>query len=339
MNAQSEQPRTDFKAKLTAHLSRAWSAIERFAFAPASALPLSILRIGIAATLIAQALLIAPSFLDLYAQTGILQGALRDRFSYLALPHIHWPTVLLSPLGLGESTILDATGLIYVFALVCLLLGWGTRKAAVAAWFTHLMLFSTGLLMNYGVDWVANSFLVYLIWIPSGALLSLDRWAGRAPPTPSPAARLSLRVIQVHLCIAYLAGGLEKAMGEQWWNGEAVWRALKLPIYGHHDVSWLAHVPWLAVIAGWAVLIIEIGYPVFIWPRLTRRVWVLATVGMHLGIALFVGLSVFGAFMMVPTFAVFGVSAEPRARGAFVWSAASLAFWRGRRPSPRAPQA
>jgi hypothetical protein len=51
--------------------------------------------------------------------------------------------------------------------------------------------------------------------------------------------------------------------------------------------------------------------PIFIWPRRTRRIWILATVGMHLGIALLMGLGVFGAIMIAFTVAAFGVSAEP----------------------------
>jgi hypothetical protein len=59
------------------------------------------------------------------------------------------------------------------------------------------------------------------------------------------------------------------------------------------------------------VIAVEIGYAFFIWPRRTRRPWLLATVAMHLGIALFMGLSVFAAIMIAFTVAIFGFSAEP----------------------------
>jgi hypothetical protein len=60
------------------------------------------------------------------------------------------------------------------------------------------------------------------------------------------------------------------------------------------------------------VLFVEVGYAVLIWPRSTRRPWVLAAAGLHLGIAISMGLAVFGAMMTVFTVAAFGVSAEPR---------------------------
>ena len=51
------------------------------------------------------------------------------------------------------------------------------------------------------------------------------------------------------------------------------------------DFSWLASHPWVAVLAGWAVLVVEIGYAVLIWRQSTRRAWILATVALHAGIA------------------------------------------------------
>ncbi|XXX74247.1 hypothetical protein WMF30_42045 [Sorangium sp. So ce134] len=57
----------------------------------------------------------------------------------------------------------------------------------------------------------------------------------------------------------------------------------------------------------------EIGYAFLIWPRLTRRYVVAATAMLHLGIAAFMGLGVFGAIMPVFTIAAFGVPADPGA--------------------------
>ena len=59
-------------------------------------------------------------------------------------------------------------------------------------------------------------------------------------------------------------------------------------------------------------LLVEIGYCVFIWPKATRKLWVASVVGLHLGIAIFLGLGLFGSMMCVLTFAVFGISSEPK---------------------------
>ena len=230
------------------------------------------------------------------------------------LPHLDGVIRALGPAGAGEASILLAVGALYVISLVALLLGLGTRAAAVLTWFVHLALVTTGRGTNYGADRLANVFLFYLVWSPSGAALSLDRLLARARSGPSPMARLALRVVQVHLCIIYATSGVSKAMSRDWWDGDAIWRSVMSPEYRRFgfDFSWLAHHPWLAIVAGWAVLAVEIGYAVAVWLRSTRRPWILATVALHLGIAIFMGMVVFGAIMIVLTVAAFGVSAELR---------------------------
>jgi hypothetical protein len=298
------------RRRAAATCARATHAAFRFVFAPASAMPLAVLRIGLASVLLVQAVMIAPLLFELYGQAGIVQGALRDALTRVELPHLGWLLRALAPLGVGEAPILVGTGVAYVLALMALLLGAWTRVAAALAWLTHLLFMVTADSTNYGADMFANIFLFYLVWAPSGAALSLDRRLGRAPAGPTPAARLALRVVQIHLCIVYLAGGIEKASGPAWWNGEAIWRALMLPEYRQLDLSWLARHAWLAAVLGWGVLVVEIGYAFLIWPRLTRRAWVAATAALHLGIAVFMGLGIFGAVMIVLTVAAFGVNAE-----------------------------
>ncbi|WP_437667217.1 HTTM domain-containing protein [Sorangium sp. So ce1182] len=300
----------------SAGLSRVASLIERFALAPASAEPLAALRIGLATVLLVQAALVAPALFELYGPAGILQGPLREAFAQIDLPGIGWLAERLGPLGIRETSLLAGTGALYVLSLVSLLCGFQTRASALSAWVTHRMLMVTADATVYGADLFANIFLFYLVWIPSGAALSIDRWMrgpSRAAAEPTPAARLGLRVIQLHLCVAYLASGLEKASGTSWWNGEAIWRSVMLPEYRQLDLSWLAWHPWIAQAAGWAVLGVEIGYAFLIWPRLTRRAVVVATALLHLGIAAFMGLGVFGAIMPVFTLAAFGVPADARA--------------------------
>src|SRR5262249_14398813 len=124
-------------------------------------------------------------------------------------------------------------------------------------------------------------------------------------------ARVSLRVMQVHLALAYFASAIEKATGIQWWNGELLWRALTLPEYRQFDMTWLASYPWITRVSGWGALSIEMCFIFLIWPKRTRRLWVALTVSMHLGIAVLLGLQIFGVIMCVLVISLFGISAEP----------------------------
>jgi hypothetical protein len=111
--------------------------------------------------------------------------------------------------------------------------------------------------------------------------------------------------MQIHLCVIYLAAGLEKALGRPWWSGEAIWQAVTQPVFRTFDLSWLARYPWIPMLAGWSTLVVEIGYAFLIWPRRTRKLWCMATVGLHLGLGLFMGLVFFSSVMILLTGCLF----------------------------------
>lgn len=291
-------------------LVRAFTA---FFFAPATARPLAALRVGLALVLLGQAWLLRAEVLDLLAHDGIVQGELSKYLGGSGTPRAGWLVDTLAPLGVSEAACLHALCALYVVSLAGLGLGLFTRFSAVMAWFLHWTLIRSAGTTSYGADTYAHIFLFYLMLVPAGDALSLDVRRARFCPVPTSAARLGLRVMQLHLCVSYLASGIQKSAGIQWWNGELLWRALSLPVYQQYDMSWLASYPWLCLIGGWTTLVVELGYCIFIWPARTRRLWIAAIVALHLGIGIFLGLGVFAVIMCVLTATLFGVSPERRA--------------------------
>jgi hypothetical protein len=284
-------------------------SLNKFFFEPASPLPIAGLRIGLSFTLLLQAALVGSDVFQLYGQEGWLQGTLGDFFSGGALPSLGSVARGLGALGVSDHTVILSLSSAYVVSLLGLLLGYRARLSAGVAWALHLLIIG-GHVTSYGVDQYANVFLFYLILAPAGAALSLDKRWGRVRGEPSSAARFFLRTLQLHLCLTYFFAGADKAVGAQWWNGEAVWRALMLPMYCPFDFSWLANFPWLAKLGAWSTLVVEIGYSFFIWSRRTRPVWIAAVLGMHFGIALFMGLGTFSLAMSLFTISLFAVPAD-----------------------------
>ena len=88
------------------------------------------------------------------------------------------------------------------------------------------------------------------------------------------------------------------------------------PPFSTFDLSWLARYPWIPMLAGWGTLVVEIGYAFLIWPRRTRKVWCIATIGLHLGIGLFMGLVFFSSVMILLT--VLSLSDSRRSPGGTV---------------------
>ena len=88
-------------------------------------------------------------------------------------------------------------------------------------------------------------------------------------------------------------------------------------MYGVRQKFSLRRVPddWRGY-AGVLICLLEIGYPVFIWPRRTRLIWLVSIMGMHVAIGLTMGMYLFALIMIVLNAAAFGPTVRlGRARG------------------------
>jgi hypothetical protein len=292
-----------------ASLARKWSsqclaAWDRFWFAPARPHTLALLRIlgggmllytHLAWTLQLGAFLGPDAWVD--RQTAILlnQGADGRSYawSYLYYAFAESPAVLWS---------------LHVAALVVLTMfaaGLFTRVTSILSFLITLSYCHrlTGSL--FGLDQINLFLVMYLMLAPSGSVWSLDRWLAMrrqpklAEPPPATMTNVAMRLLQVHLCVIYLFGGIGKARGDLWWDGSAVWFAIANLEYQSLDVTWLVHWPWLVALLTHVTLFWELFYPVLIWPRLTRPIFLALAFAVHGGIALALGMKTFGLAMII----------------------------------------
>jgi len=278
-------------------------------FRPVSARPLAGLRVGLPLLLLVHLVWLSNDVLPLHGSRGIIPWELTDLLHDPWIPGLPTLAKALAPLGISAHTAIIVLVSGYAGSLLSLALGFHTRLSAALAWGLHLSIVTSAFASFYGVDQIANTFLFYLLLFPSGRAWT---FASRSPSsrreTTIPVG--CLRVMQIHLCVIYLAAGLSKAMGRQWWNGEAIWQAVTQPVFSTFDLSWLASHPWIPMLAGWGTLVVEIGYAFLIWPRRTRKAWCIATIGLHLGLGLFMGLVFFSSVMILLTSCLFLVREE-----------------------------
>jgi Vitamin K-dependent gamma-carboxylase len=196
-------------------------------------------------------------------------------------------------------------------------IGYCTRITSVLTWLAALSYIQRSQVTVFGMDTMMNVILLYLMIGPSGAALSVDAllrrrqaaWAGEPyEPRPLVSANFALRLLQVHLCIIYLAAGLSKLQGVVWWNGTALWGTLanyeftplRFALYAGW-LRWLCTHRWIweLVMTGGTMytLALEIAFPFLIWQRPTRCLMITGAVLLHTGIALTMGLVGFGLFM------------------------------------------
>jgi hypothetical protein len=273
-------------------------------FRPVSARPLAGLRVGLPLLLLFHLLWLSNDILSLHGSRGIIPWELTDLLRDPWVPGLPTLAKALLPLGISAHTAVTLLLSAYAGSLLSLALGFHTRLSAFLAWGLHLSLVTSGFASFYGVDLLANTFLFYLFLFPSGRAWAFESRREETIPVGC------LRVMQIHLCVIYLAAGLFKGMGRQWWNGEAIWQAVSQPAFSTFDLSWLANHSWIPMLAGWGTLVVEIGYVFLIWPRRTRKVWCIAAIGLHLGMGLFMGLVFFSSVMILLTSCLFLIPEE-----------------------------
>lgn len=241
-------------------------------------------------------LFIAEDFAHLYGPEGWVDTdllAMQQGFPGLSIHHaISWAsgTLHISP-QVGCSLI------IAIYLSLCLLfaLGYAVRLAAAGLLALHISIFAVMKPYSYGVDHISSAMLFYLVLLPQKA--DFYCW-------------LYIHTVRIHLCIVYFFGGLVKSLGNNWWNGEALWKAMKLPYFKPYfglDIGWLASYPFVFVIGGLLVMVLELCYPIAMAIARIRNIWLGAIIAMHIGIAVFMNLLAFSLFMITWNIAAFMV--------------------------------
>ena len=282
-----------------------WDAWNRFWFAAVSPNTLSAIRVFAGAMLFYTHLVWSRDLYSFFGPNGWLP------IDYFRVEHGpaaegEWPSFAWTLFQHLESPWL--IWLVHIVALTCfflLMIGLFSRWVAVlSAFFAIMYAIRVTPGAYFGLDKVNCMLALYLMLGPCGARYSLDRlWrirAGGSSDVPdSWSANLAIRLIQLHMCSMYLFAGLGKLEGVTWWTGESIWLSIANTGYQSIDVTWLGHFPWLLHLLAHSTVFFELFYPFLIWPRFTRP-WLLATaIGMHLFIALCMGMITFGLVMLI----------------------------------------
>jgi len=290
---------------------RSWHTLKEFLFPLETDAWLACLRIGAGLQIIFYTLSFRADWMDVFAlnANGLVSREIAEAVTAsdsILAPRISWLIDGAGRLGITESIALSVTWWLLLAAGVFLVVGLFSRAAAIIAWFLHLCAVGSGELLLYGADIFTTIALFYLVVAPLPDSWTIDaRWR-RVKDRDPQLLGLCRRVIQLHLCLVYFFGGLAKCLGAGWWNGLSIWRALTRPPFNVIPpdtlVSWQAFLP----VAGIAICTIETGYAFFIWPKRTRLAWFTCIIGMHIGIALTMGLYLFSFIMIVLNVAAFG---------------------------------
>jgi uncharacterized membrane protein YphA (DoxX/SURF4 family) len=173
---------------------------------------------------------------------------------------------------------------LHIGCTLALLVGFATRPAAIAVFVLLVSWQNRNQLILDGEDSVFRLVSFYLMLMPSGRMWSIDRWLAnrwrgsandRCPLVPA----WSLRLLQLHMCVIFIAAGLHKLGGTAWLDGIALSYVSRLDdTFGRFPLPhWFFETPLLVRLTTWAVIVIEIVGPLLLWFKETRR-WALLTI-------------------------------------------------------------
>ncbi len=268
---------------------RVWN---RFWFGPISARPLGMYRIIFGILVLAHLGLICTELDYWYTDLGVLHG---DEARLLAGP------LRPSPLQYFQDPVSVRCAVAAVAAVaVAFTLGWRTRVMGVLLYLGMLSLYHRNISTNCGPDQLMMITCFYMMLSPCGAALSLDaRRAAlrRGTPAEPLIAPWAQRLMQLQLCLIYLATAAFKCHGKSWFGGTAVHYILFNHEVGQANLEWLAGYPITISLFTQTALIMEFSLGFLLWFRPTRKWVAVAGILLHIGIVPLVNVPLFGEQM------------------------------------------
>lgn len=223
-------------------------------------------------------------FTLLYSNEGILPYEKLLSLPEVFSSYIPWHTLVSNP------TLGFALHVLLLLLLLLVIFNFQNRYVLILIWILHTAFLRRNPIGLYGYDMVISFWFLFMaITLPkSKSSLGIELNS------------IAYRLVQLQLCIIYAYSGLEKAKGNTWWQGDALWFAYANTQQTSLDFSFLIHIPWLVALLSFASLLWETYFPVLVWIRSIRKYVLLFGVIFHLSIAFSMNLIEFSMVMIAP---------------------------------------
>ena len=270
-----------------AAIVRVW---ERFWFARTSTVPVGLVRVGTGLMIFLWTVSLAPDLMTFFSRTGVLSRQLGGTWEWGIL---RW---------FPDTPVLLALYSLLLIASICLMVGFHSRLASVIVFVGVASLERRNQYLFNAGDGLLRIICFYVMLMPSGAALSVDRWR-RAKDRfwQSPLrSQWGLRLLMVQISVLYAATVWEKVQGTAWNDGTAVSYALRVGDYIRFTTpSWIWNNEWIVNLLTWGTLAIEFSLAFLIWNRKARPWVLLAGVALHLGIEVTIQIGFFTVALFV----------------------------------------
>lgn len=251
-----------------------WRRWDAFLFRPVSTFNICVLRIIWGCILCASILMMLPDRHMWFGIDGVLGSMTQETPGRLNI----MPFLTTTP---GSVDIWFAT-LLAVSAAATI--GFFTRTSLLIIWVMLTSMTHTNILILHAGDTLLRFTGFFLIFSPAGTCLSIDAWRrGESQlyaPLRSPWAQ---RILQIQLCIVYIATSWWKLKGMPWNDGTAVGQVLNMLEFRRFPLpEFFRGVTMSQALTGYAATV-EMLFPILVWFKDTRKPALIAGLLLHLG--------------------------------------------------------
>jgi hypothetical protein len=205
----------------------------------------------------------------------------------------HPPTMVSEILGVNSSFLFDNHKLIfsvYIGIILLFLFGIGRNFTALLLFLMFELIQRMNHLVLNGGDNLLKFILLYFIFADSFKYFTLFKRTGNEPEKPvrTMISNLAVYSICFHVCLAYLWSAFHKIHADTWFNGAATYYTFQIERFKGTGLNTvLAKNGLFVTLSTYATLFFEIFFPVLIWFKQTRTLFVIGGALMHIGIYVF----------------------------------------------------
>ncbi|MCB0390924.1 MAG: hypothetical protein KDD58_06530 [Bdellovibrionales bacterium] len=271
-----------------------WKQWQRFWFGSTELLGLSLFRFLFSVVLFFMYLFRFFEFEVFFSNKGLL--SITDLNTYV-MDYIKPQWYLFS----ASDVVNKVFYVILLLLILTLVFGIANRAMTFLTFLLHLLFIQRNPAIVYGADLVSTFWLFYLSFVNHNQFFTIRQWLpfyNKINLKGDIFSSLGFRFIQIQLCIIYAYTGMEKLKGQTWWDGSAVWYVMGNDNIVPFDFSFFQYLPWAVAVMTFSTLLFEIYFPMAIWMKPLRPIWLFLGLCLH-GLAMFfMGLTYFSPIML-----------------------------------------
>lgn len=197
--------------------------------------------------------------------------------------------------------------LAWMFAIVCVIIGFKTRTAALISYLFSIVFIATMKTYEYHMHYVYMGIGFLMIFLDSGKIYSVDRIIEKLKYSNSRYTYTPLKDVSVlnyyipvllGIGFVYFDSVFHKFASQIWLKGLGMWLPSSLPQTTHFDATSILNLKWLSIFLGYLTLAFELIFLFTFYRKKWRVPLLIIGIGLHVGIFLVYPIPWFGLGMI-----------------------------------------